>query len=259
MSRGARRAAGTIRIGTSGWSYPHWRRRFYPEGTRAKDELAFYARTFGTVEINNSFYRLPTPAAIETWRRNAPEGFVFAVKASRWITHMKKLREPEEGLARLLPVVEGLGEALGPVLFQLPPRWGVDEERLARFLEALPAGHRYAVELRDESWFTPGVERRLRDRDVARCVYEIDGRRSPLEPTAGFAYVRLHGPGEKYKGRYQAGEIEAWGERVREWAGEGLDVYVYFDNDERAYAVENAVEMGEVVRKLRREAKGVVE
>ena len=232
-----------VRIGTSGWHYPHWKGRFYPAGLRPAEQLAHYARTFDTVEVNNSFYKLPTAAAVTTWRASVPAAFTFAVKASRYLTHMKKLADPAEPLARFLPVVEGLGPQLGPILFQLPPRWRANPGRLAALLALLPARHRYAFELRDPSWWTPAIEALLAAHGVAQCVHDIEGEVSPLVVTARFVYVRLHGPGEKYRGRYGADAIAAWAGRVRAWRARGLDAYVYFDNDEAGYAALDAREL----------------
>ena len=246
MSAPSRARAGEVRIGTSGWHYEHWKGRFYPEGLPASRRLAHYASVFDTVELNNTFYRLPTPAAVDAWRETVPQGFRFAVKASRYLTHMKRLADPEQGLARFLPVVERLGPALGPILFQLPPRWGRDIARLERFLDTLPRGRRYAFELRDPSWFAPEVELALERAGAAFVVWELGGERSPIAVTSDLVYVRLHGPAaRKYRGSYGERELAAWAGRVRDWRAQGLDVCVYFDNDERAYAPSNALALRE--------------
>jgi uncharacterized protein YecE (DUF72 family) len=183
--------------------------------------LAFYARQFLTVEINNSFYHLPAPATLRQWREAVPPEFCFAIKASRYLTHMKKLREPEPGLARFLPLAEVLGAKLGPILFQLPPRWGCDAERLAAFLAALPTGHRYIFELRDPTWHTPAIYHLLARHNAAFCVYELTGIRSPIKVTADFAYVRLHGPDGKYQGCYDQEALAGWAERLCVWQRAG--------------------------------------
>jgi uncharacterized protein YecE (DUF72 family) len=235
----SRRAA--LRIGTSGWHYPHWRVAFYPENLSAAKMLDFYVQHFDTVELNNTFYRLAPETAIEEWRTRTPPGFLFAAKGSRFLTHMKKLKDPESGIAKFFERVEGLGRKLGPVLFQLPPHWGVDTERLGTFLDALPRGHRYAFELRDPSWHVPEVYRILRRYRVAFCIFDIAGFHSGFEITANFTYVRLHGPGGPYQGSYAREKLEAWAKTIREWQKELRAIYVYFDNDQAAYAVENAV------------------
>jgi uncharacterized protein YecE (DUF72 family) len=234
---------GNIRIGTSGWHYPHWRGPFYPADLPAGQMLEFYVRHFSSVEVNNSFYRLPTSAALQSWRNTTPNDFCFAVKASRFLTHMKKLKDPETGLAKFLARVEQLGERLGPVLFQLPPRWRCNLERLACFLAALPEGRSYSFELRDPSWHVPNVYCLLGHHNVAFCIYELSGFQSPLQITADFVYVRLHGPEGAYQGSYSTASLEAWARRLREW-GSGLKgVYVYFDNDQAGFAARNALEL----------------
>lgn len=235
-------------IGTSGWHYPHWRGPVYPEGLPPAEWLAFYARRFKTVEINSSFYRLPDPDTIEAWRNAVPPGFCFAVKASRLITHMKKLMDPAATVPRLLDRVQGLGPALGPILFQLPPRWHCAPERLAAFLAALPLGHRYAFELRDPSWHTPAVYRLLERAGAAFCVYDLAGVVSPVIATAAFAYVRLHGPDGPYQGSYSRSALRTWARRIRQWRSLEA-VFVYFDNDEAGYAVGNASTLRELIQR----------
>lgn len=202
--------------------------------------LAFYARHFDTVEINYSFYRLPTPDAANAWRAATPPDFCFAVKASRFITHMKKLRDPEPALARLQPVLDALGAKRGPLLFQLPPRWARNRARLAEFLHSLPRNVRCAFEFRDASWHHPEIYDVLKQHNAAFCIYDLAGFRAPLAITADFTYVRLHGPHEAYGGSYSPQALAAWARRIRDW-GDLRQVYVYFDNDQAAYAVRNAL------------------
>ena len=233
-----------VRIGTSGYHYNHWLGTFYPQGLPPPQMLAFYLRHFDTVEINNSFYRLPSVAAFENWRDSTPDDFCFAVKASRYITHMKKLKNPESGLNNFLPRVEVLGEKLGPVVFQLPPRWRCDVGRLAEFLSRLPAGRRFSFELRDPSWHNPTVYELLSRYNIAFCIYELAAFQSPLEITADFSYIRLHGPKEKaYQGSYNRSSLVEWANRIREWRRELKAIYLYFDNDEAGYAAKNAMEI----------------
>ncbi|MEW6611257.1 MAG: DUF72 domain-containing protein [Pseudomonadota bacterium] len=228
------------RIGTSGWHYRHWRGPFYPDGLPVTRMLAYYCRYFDTVEINNSFYQLPLARTLAGWRAATPPGFCFAAKGSRFITHMKKLKEPAAALARLLPVLEALEEKRGPLLFQLPPRWGRDAGRLAAFLAALPPGGDYAFEFRDPSWHHPEIYALLRQHNSAFCIFDLAGFCSPLELTADFAYVRLHGPDGPYAGSYGAEAIAAWAAQLRAWRPLRA-VYVYFDNDQAAHAVHNAL------------------
>jgi uncharacterized protein YecE (DUF72 family) len=240
--------AAEIRIGTSGWQYRRWRGSFYPDKTPIGRMLEAYAEHFDTVEINNTFYRLPSTTAVDRWRDITPANFSFAVKGSRFLTHMRKLKDPEAGLARYLPLVERLGEKLGPILFQLPPKWGPDLDRLQQFLDALPATHRYAFELRDASWHTADVYRLLEKHGIAFCVYEIAGRRSPIELTADFTYVRLHGPTDKaYEGRYSKRQLQGWARRIDDWQRTLRAVHVYFDNDDSGYAPRNALELKQLL------------
>lgn len=238
---------GAVRIGTSGWHYPHWRGIFYPPAVPPQEYLRYYSRHFDSVEINNSFYQLPAPSTLALWRESVPADFLFAIKASSYITHRKKLKDPQRSTARFFEAIRSLGEKLGPVLFQLPPRWRADPLRLEAFLAALPRGLRYAFELRDPSWFEPRVEAALRRYGAAFCIYEFDWRLSPLTVTAEFVYVRLHGPGGAYSGRYGRRGLRPWAERIRRWRAEGLDVYVYFDNDEAGYAAQDALALREML------------
>lgn len=237
------KAPGALHIGTSGWHYRHWVGPFYPPGTEPADFLGFYARRFRSVEINNTFYHLPDRATLAAWRAATPSGFVFACKASRYLTHMKKLRDPEEATRNFFDVVTALGEKLGPVLFQLPPHWHADAGRLAQFLAALPQGFRIAFEFRDESWFAAPVFRLLERRGAACCAYDLDGRRSPVRMTADFAYVRLHGPDGPYRGRYDGRTLAGWARRLAAWQRSGRDAYCYFDNDEAGYAAGDALRL----------------
>jgi uncharacterized protein YecE (DUF72 family) len=232
---------GDVHIGTSGWHYKHWKGPFYPERLPASKMLDYYAERFRTVELNNTFYRLPTEAAVEDWRDSTPRDFTFAVKGSRFLSHMKKLKDPEPGIARFFERVDRLRRKLGPVLFQLPPWWEVNAERLDRFLDALPRRRRYAFELRNPTWHTPEILAILRRHNAAYCVFEIAGFFSGIQMTADFTYVRLHGPGGAYQGSYSEDALRGWAERIREWRRDLRAVYVYFDNDQAAYAVENAI------------------
>ncbi|NPV06952.1 MAG: DUF72 domain-containing protein [Anaerolineae bacterium] len=239
--------SGQIWIGTSGWHYAHWVGRLYPEGMLPEDYLAFYAGRFDTVEINNTFYQLPSQAAVLQWRRSVPPGFIFAVKASRYITHFKKLKDPEEPLANVIGRVGLLGDRLGPILFQLPPRWRLDLERLRRFLAVLPPGQRYAFEFRDPSWLDERVYRELSNHGAALCVYDLGGHWSPEVVTADFVYVRFHGPDGRYQGHYRTEELAERAATFRGWAKQGRDVYAYFNNDWQGHAVRDATELLELL------------
>jgi uncharacterized protein YecE (DUF72 family) len=234
---------GRIFVGTSGWHYAHWVGPVYPPGTRAADFLAHYAQRFGTVEINSTFYHLPARESLARWRDTVPRDFRFACKASRFITHMKKLAPGGPGLGRFLDAVAALGPKLGPILFQLPPRWELDLDRLARFLRLLPGTRRFAFEFRDPSWLRAETYALLAEHGAALCLYELAGRRTRPRTTADFVYVRLHGPAGAYRGTYPARTLRRWAARCTTWTREGRDVYCYFDNDERGYAARDALRL----------------
>jgi uncharacterized protein YecE (DUF72 family) len=240
---------GRIYIGTSGWHYEHWKGPFYPDEIAAGRFLEYYAGRFSTVEINNSFYRRPERATLIQWRDATPRSFLFAVKASRYITHMKKLTDSRKPLAAFLARVGVLEDKLGPILFQLPPRWKVNAERLRAFLRLLPKDRRFAFEFRDPSWFTQEVYDALADAKAAFCIYQLAGLQSPGEMTADFVYVRLHGPtAEAYRGRYPAQTLRGWAGAFAGWTRAGKDVYCYFDNDEAGYAALDAARLREMTR-----------
>lgn len=201
-----------------------------------------YARHFDTVEVNNSFYQLPAAKTFDNWRESAPPRFLFALKASRFITHMKKLKDPESSSAKFFDVADRLRKKLGPILFQLPPRWKLNVQRLDEFLRAMPRGHKYAVEFRDESWLVQPVYDVLRQHGVAFCMHDFSDMKVPHEITAGFTYIRFHGPtSTKYYGWYSDHELRAWAERIRKWRARLSDVYVYFNNDPEGAAIKNAL------------------
>jgi len=238
-----------IHIGTSGWHYDSWVGAFYPEGLPKSDFLAYYSRHFHTVEINNSFYQLPKSETLTAWRKAVPKGFLFAVKASRYITHMKKLKDAKEALTSLLKRVDALGDKLGPILFQLPPRWRFNPERFYDFLEILPTNYRYAFEFRDTSWMDPAAYEALNMVGAAFCIYDLAGYASPKEITADFIYVRLHGPADAYKGSYHVSTLSGWAGAFSTWVDMGNQVFCYFDNDEAGYAAQNALKLQEMLAK----------
>lgn len=202
----------------------------------------FYSRHFNTVEINNSFYRLPTAKTFDTWRESSPRDFCFAVKASRFITHMKKLKEPKSSSKKFFLVAERLERKLGPVLFQLPPRWKINIERLSGFLEILPREHKYAFEFRERSWLVAPVFDLLRKYNVAHCIHDFEDMKIPHEITADFTYLRFHGPTRaRYAGSYSTRRLDTWAERLDAWRSRVSSVYVYFNNDPGGKAVKNAL------------------
>lgn len=239
-----------IWVGTSGWVYPHWVDRFYPRELPEPDWLTYYARRFATVEINRSFYRLPDREQFAAWRAEAEaarSGFVFAVKASRYLTHMRKLNAPEESLHRLLTAAEGLGANLGPYLYQLPPRWRANPERLAHFVALLPPGRRAAFEFRDPSWYVPDVLSVLAEHGCALAVAVGGALPTPDDVTyAGpFDYVRFH------NGLYGIGlsedELRYWADRIAAAGADGRDVYAYFNNDPDGCAIRDALRLRELL------------
>jgi uncharacterized protein YecE (DUF72 family) len=242
-----------IRIGTSGYHYKHWLGRYYPEGMKPNAMLAHYLRDFDTVELNNTFYQLPNESTFDAWRKNTPGDFLYAVKGSRFITHMIKLKDAQRGLMNFMPRAERLGPKLGPILWQLPPGWKVNVERLEEFLSLLPPQHRYTFELRNETWMTDAVLEVLKKYNAAFCIYELAGYLSPIEITADWTYIRLHGPTSfKYQGSYSDAQLAEWADRIRGWSRKMKAVYVYFDNDDSAYAVYNALTLRKMVEKLTR-------
>lgn len=243
-----RQQAMQVHIGTSGWHYTHWRGPFYPEDLAANKMLRWYVQHFDTVELNNTFYRLPTDDALKIWYEHTPPHFCFALKASRYITHRKRLLEPENTVKNFLPKVEKLREKLGPVLFQLPPRWHANTERLEELLSTLPRNHQYTFEFRDPSWNQASVYEVLRRYNAGYCIAEIAGYHSPIEVTADFTYVRLHGPGERaYQGDYSKAQLRRWAKQIENWRGELRQVFVYFDNDQSGFAAKNALELKHMI------------
>jgi uncharacterized protein YecE (DUF72 family) len=230
-----------IWIGTSGWVYRHWTGCFYPSGLHQRFWLAYYAQRFPTVEINRSFYRLPSFKNFQdwAWKVGHHEGFVFSVKASRYLTHYKRLYAPEESLHRMFNAAEGLGLRLGPVLFQLPPGFEADPLRLSYFISRLPTGCRAAFEFRDHSWYREDILRILDDAGCA-LVRAVGGHYTPLEArdTGTFRYVRVHGG--LYGVGLTDGELRFWAERIAGDAAAGCDVFVYFNNDPGCHAVDDA-------------------
>lgn len=237
-----------IRVGTSGWHYQHWRGVFYPSDLNPRDWLSFYARRFDTVEINNSFYRLPSLETFASWREKVPPGFTFAVKANRFITHVRRLNEPREALAKFFQSAEGLGDRLGPILFQLPPRWKADPERLRLFVRALPSGYRYAFEFRDPSWFKPEIYHILEESGCALCAASSPSFPEMRRATADFAFLRFHGGKILYGSKYSREELADWAAYARLLLEEGKDVYAYFNNDAFGYALEDARDFISLVR-----------
>jgi uncharacterized protein YecE (DUF72 family) len=227
---------GQLRIGCSGWVYKDWTGPFYPEGTKDKDRLAYYATRFDTAEINASFYRLPSEKMVAGWAERAPEGFLYAWKVSRFITHNKKLNDCADSVALVFGRMAPLAEHYGPALIQLPPQLRRNDDRLAAFLKLLPKDRRHTVEFRHPSWYDPAVLRILADFDASLCISDHHHAPAPWEVTASWVYVRGHGPGGRYFGRYPDEELAMWKRQIDGFRARGLDVYAYFDNDIKSAA-----------------------
>lgn len=239
--------AAPVRVGCSGWMYKHWRGLFYPEKLPVKHWFAFYAATFDTVEINNSFYRLPPPATFAGWRGQAPPGFRYAVKANRYLTQAKKLKDCEEPIARMMASVSELRPALGPLLFQLPPRFQVNLDRLERFLAVLPGETANVFEFREPSWYCDAVYALLERYGASLCVHDMPGLASPRIALGPIAYIRFHGAGGKYVGRYSDAALQEWAEWIAAEARGGRAVWAYFNNDIHGHAIDDAKTLSAMV------------
>lgn len=240
-------------IGTSGWTYDGWRGPFYPGDLPKKKWLSWYAEHFSTTEINGSFYRTPSLEAVKAWRDQTPEDFLFAWKASKFITHWKRLTEKCRNSLELMETrLKVLGPKLGPVLFQLPPQFKMNRERLAAFLKLLNKRRRYAFEFRDPSWYAPAILDVLRDHGIALCFSDHRDAPAPWEVTAEHVYIRGHGPTGQYRGRYPARTLERWAEDIARWKRKRLQVYCYFDNDQKTAAPKDAQRFIDLMRSLPR-------
>lgn len=213
------------------------------------DQFKYYSQFFKTVELNNPFYRLPAKETFENWRKGSPKDFIFVVKANRYITHMKKLKDFKEPLQLFLDHAGGLKEKLGPILFQLPPGWKLNLERFTAFIQGLPKGYRFVFEFRNATWYNDKVYDLLKKYNCAFCIYQLAGHQSPPIVTADFVYLRLHGPtANKYQGSYDDETLKSWAKQCKQWVKEKKDVYVYFDNDQAGYAAFNAKSLIEFVK-----------
>jgi uncharacterized protein YecE (DUF72 family) len=233
-----------LRIGTSGYEYDHWQGRVYPPDLGRSEHLSWYAEHFSTVELNATFYGLPGRDTVARWRDSVPRDFRFAVKLSRYGTHMKRLRDPRDWLDRFERAIRPLGSALGPVLVQLPPRWHRDPERLDAFLRAVPPDWRVSLEVRDPDWLDEAVYDVLREHGAALCVHDLI-EDHPRIATAGWVYLRFHGPDphRRYTGSYTPQALSGAARRIRRQLHAGRDVYVYFNNDSDGHAVEDALDL----------------
>jgi uncharacterized protein YecE (DUF72 family) len=231
---------GKLRIGTSGYHYNHWKEVFYPKDLPKKHWFAYYARHFDTVEINNTFYHLPPASRFAMWREQAPPHFCYALKFSRYGSHLKRLKEPHASIARFLDRAHQLRDCLGPILVQLPPRWTPDPARLADFLKAAPSTYRWAIEFRDPRWLCDEVYAILRSAAAALCIHDLITDH-PQHRTADWTYLRFHGA--LYGGNYPREVLMAQATQIDQYLADGLDVFAYFNNDIHGYAVQNAADL----------------
>ena len=235
----------SIRIGTSGWTYKHWKGTFYPLKWPETKWLEYYSRHFDTVELNASFYRLPKRITFENWKARSPDNFLWSVKGSKFITHIRRLENPAEPLDRLYDAAAGLGEKLGVILFQLPPSLTFDEEVFRDFCELLNPQVRHALEVRHPSWINDHVFSVLSEFNIALCMADTAGRYPSCEAiTADFAYIRLHGSRKLYASEYSEGELREWAEKIYAC---NRDVFIYFDNDFECRAVNNARRLKQIL------------
>jgi uncharacterized protein YecE (DUF72 family) len=245
-----------LRIGCSGWQYKHWRGDFYPAELPVSRWFAHYALSFDTVEINNSFYRLPPPDTFAQWREQAPSHFLYAVKASRFLTHMKKLKDPDDPLFRFFESAKELGPRLGPILYQLPPHWPINVERFDIFLRALAPAARGAglktvpytvVEFREPSWYDERIFALMREHHVALCLHDMQGSATGKLVVGPFVYVRFHFGTKKYGGRYSDERLNEWADWLADRARDGLHVFAYFNNDTGGHAPRDAARLRRII------------
>ena len=234
-----------LKIGTSGWNYSHWKDIFYPSDVPRSKWLEFYVNHFDTVEVNATFYRLPKPETFDTWYRRTSENFLWAVKASKYITHTKRLRDSEEPLDRLYKAAGGLKEKLGPILLQLPPSLSFDRDLFLSFCENLDHSYRHALEVRHTSWIHDNLFQILKENNIAFCISDTAGRYPYHEAiSADFLYIRLHGSQKLYASEYSEEELQEWARKILKW---NMDAYIYFDNDFQGFAVKNATRLIEIL------------
>lgn len=236
-----------IRVGTSGWHYDHWRKRFYPEDLPKNKWFEFYAKDFDTVEINNTFYQLPKEISVKRWGQQAPKNFIYTVKANRYITHVKKLKDTQEEAERFFERVRLLKETLGPVLYQLPPSIHKDLERLEAFIKLLEKDVPAVFEFRHESWYAQDTYALLNKYDAAFCTHDLPGKASPRIIAGDLIYLRFHGTTGRYSGNYSKSALHEWADWIKDNLKGIRAVYAYFNNDYNAYAINNAKTLRELL------------
>ena len=239
-----------IRIGTSGWYYEHWGQVFYPAGLPKSKWFEYYAQHFNTVEINNTFYHQPQPQTFENWHKQAPKDFLFTVKANRFITHIKKLKDPQEPLERFFAGAILLKKNLGPVLYQLPPSLHKDLERLAAFIKLLPKIRTAVFEFRHKSWYSDDTYELLGKNNIGFCIHDLSGNESPRMVTSDVVYVRFHGTSGRYAGSYPESQLQEWAAWLKSQAKNARAIYAYFNNDVHGHAIKNAIQLTEQFSRL---------
>jgi uncharacterized protein YecE (DUF72 family) len=238
-----------VLIGTSGWHYDSWRGPFFPPGLPIKSQLQYYASQFGAAELNGVFYRTPTREAVQSWADQTGSDFFFTWKASKFITHWKRLSANSVNSLQLLEDrLSILGDKAGPILFQLPPNFQVDAVRLASFLKLLSPKRRYSFEFRHPSWYSTPIIRLLSEKNISLCISDHHDAPAPWRRTANFVYVRGHGPGGRYKGHYSTTALQAWAKRINTWRARGCDVFAFFDNDQKSAAPADALKLRQMIK-----------
>jgi len=236
-----------IRIGTSGWYYEHWRELFYPPDLPKNKWFEYYARHFNTVEINNTFYHLPKENSIQRWQKIAHKGFLYAVKANRYITHIQKLKDTSESLKRFFDRINILKGKLGPVLYQLPPSLHIDLERLEDFIKLLPKRKTAIFEFRHKSWYCDDTSKLLKKFKAGFCIHDMPGKESSRTVTSDIIYIRFHGTTGRYSGSYSKSQLQDWAKWLKEQAKNARGIYIYFNNDAHAHAIKNAKQLKELI------------
>lgn len=235
-----------IHIGTSGFSYKHWKENFYPNELKEKEWLKYYSTVFSTVELNTTFYHLPLLSSVTNWFSQVPQHFLFSIKASRYITHQKRLHEAQESLHIFYQRIAGFKSKTGPILFQLPPSFKMNKDLLLEFLKNLQESHLHVFEFRHDSWYVDEIYDLLKKHQVALCITDLNGKLSPEEITSHFTYIRLHGPKKAYQGSYGQ-QLKKWKSKIEEWSLKN-SVFCYFDNDEKGYAIQDARSLQEMLQ-----------
>jgi uncharacterized protein YecE (DUF72 family) len=236
-----------IHVGTSGWNYPHWKGIFYPEDLSQEAWFDYYQEHFETVEINNTFYQLPEEETFRNWQAQADDEFIYAVKANRYITHMKKLKDPAEPVENFLDRAKILDENLGPILWQLPPRWHANPERLEDFVQLLPVDLKHVFEFRDPDWFQGKIREILESYKMIFCIHDKEDVGCPNWVTSDAVYLRFHGSQGDYRGEYGKERLKSWADQIQAWVEGGCTIYAYFNNDVSGFALKDAKRLRELI------------